>query len=79
MTLGRAIELAVAVLILAVGVVLYRRPKGDADKGDSYGSQGAVILFVVGAIVAIHALRLMEYRPGSAAAEDAELMRHAAQ
>jgi hypothetical protein len=36
-----------------------------------------VILFVVGAIVAIHALRLMEYRPSSAAAEDAELMRDA--
>ena len=55
MTLGRAIELAVAALILLAGVVLYRR----RDKSDSYGSQGAVILFVVSAIVAIHALRLM--------------------
>ena len=72
MTAGRAIELAVAVLILALGVVLYRR----RDKGDSYGSQGAVILFVVGAIVAIHALRLMEYRPGSA---DADMLRSHAQ
>jgi len=72
-TLGRAIELAVAALILLAGVVLYRR----RDKSDSYGSQGAVILFVVSAVVAIHALRLMEYRPGSAAAEDAELVRHA--
>lgn len=65
MTLGRAIELAVAALILLAGVVLYRR----RDKSDSYGSQGAVILFVVSAIVAIHALRLMEYRPGKASAE----------
>jgi hypothetical protein len=72
-TIGRAIELAVAALILLSGVVLYRR----RDKSDGYGSQGAVILFVVGAIVVIHALRLMEYRPSSAAAEDAELMRHA--
>jgi hypothetical protein len=72
-TIGRAIELAVAALILLSGVVLYRR----RDKSDGYGSQGAVILFVVGAIVVIHALRLMEYRPGGAAAEDAELMRHA--
>jgi len=64
-TLGRAIELAVAALILLAGVVLYRR----RDKSDSYGSQGAVILFVVSAIVAIHALRLMEYRPGKASAE----------
>ena len=66
MTLGRAIELAVAALIIAAAVVLYRRPGDKADRSDSYGSQGAVILMVVGAIVAIHALRLMEYRPGSA-------------
>lgn len=65
MTLPRAIELAVAALIIAAGVVVYRR----RDKSDSYGSQGAVILLVVGAIVAIHALRLMEYRPGSATAD----------
>ena len=65
MTAGRAIELAVALALLAVGVFLYRR----RDKSDNYGSQGAVILFVVGAIVAIHALRLMEYRPGKASAE----------
>ena len=72
MTAGRAIELAVALALLAVGVFLYRR----RDRTDSYGSQGAVILFVVGAIVAIHALRLMEYRPGSA---DADMLRSQAQ
>jgi hypothetical protein len=75
-TLPRAIELAVAALIIAAGVVLYRRPRDKADKSDSYGSQGAVILLVVGAIVAIHALRLMEYRPGSA---DADMLRSRAQ
>ena len=72
MTLARAIELAVAALIIAAGVVLYRR----RDRSDSYGSQGAVILLVVGAIVAIHALRLMEYRPGRA---DADMLRSQAQ
>ncbi|HEX5257741.1 MAG TPA: hypothetical protein VFW35_03040 [Sphingomicrobium sp.] len=72
MTLPRAIELAVAVLILTATVVLYRR----RDKSDGYGSQGAVILLVVGAIVAIHALRLMEYRPGAA---DADMLRSQAQ
>ena len=72
MTLSRAIELAVAALIIAAGVVVYRR----RDKADSYGSQGAVILLVVGAIVAIHALRLMEYRPGRG---DADMLRSQAQ
>jgi len=60
------IELAAAVLILAAGVWLYRRPKAE---GDNYGSQGAVILFVVAAIMAIHALGGLDYHPTSAEAE----------
>jgi len=68
MTAGRMVELAVAVLLLVAGVVIYRR----RDKSDTYGSQGAVILFVVAAIMAIHALGLLEYRPS---ASEAELMR----
>jgi hypothetical protein len=62
---GRMLELAAAVLILAAGVFFYRR----RDKADSYGSQGAVILFVVAAIMGIHALGLMEYRPSQAELE----------
>ena len=65
MTLPHMIELAVAVLLLVAGVVLYRR----RDANDSYGSQGAVLLFVVGVIVAIHALSLMDYHPTSAEAD----------
>jgi hypothetical protein len=61
----RILELVVAVVLLGVGVVLYRR----RDKSDSYGSQGAVILIVVAVIVAIHALSLMEYHPTSAEAD----------
>ena len=68
MTAGRMVELAVAVLLLVAGVVIYRR----RDKSGTYGSQGAVILFVVAAIMAIHALGLLEYRPS---ASEAELMR----
>jgi hypothetical protein len=64
-TTGRIIELAVAVVLLVAGVVLYRR----RDKSDSYGSQGAVILIVVSTIIAIHALRLMEYHPSKAEAD----------
>ena len=66
MTWGRVIELAVALVLLGAGLFLYRR-RDSASEG--YGSQGAVILFVVGAIVAIHALRLMEYRPSAAEAD----------
>jgi len=53
-------------------VVLYRR----RDKSDSYGSQGAVLLFIVAAIVAVHALHLMDYHPTAA---EADMMRARAQ
>jgi len=66
---GRMIELLAAVLILAAGVFFYRRPKGNNDKADSYGSQGAVILLVVALIMAIHALGLLDYHPSKAEAE----------
>jgi hypothetical protein len=66
MTAGHMAELAVAVVILGLGVWLYRARK-QADEG--YGSQGAVILLVIGAIVAIHALGLLKYRPSKAEAE----------
>ena len=65
LTPGRMAELAVAVLLLAAGVYLYRR----RDKSDSYGSQGAVILFVIAVIMAIHALGGLNYHPSSAEAE----------
>ena len=68
MTPERILELAVAVAILAVGVWLYRR----RDKSDSYGSQGAVLLFGVAAIMAIHALGGLDYRPSQAEIEAAQ-------
>ena len=60
------IELAVAALILAAGIWVYRRPKAE---GDSYGSQGAVILFVIAAIMAIHAWGGLNYHPSAAEAD----------
>jgi len=65
MSLGRMIELAAALVILGAGVYFYRR----RDKADSYGPQGAVILFVVAAIMAIHALGALDYHPTSAEAQ----------
>ena len=60
MTTGRMIELAAAVVLLGVGIWAYRARK-QADQG--YGSQGAVILFVVAAIMGAHALGAMDYHP----------------
>lgn len=77
MTIARIIELAAAAALLAAGVYFYRRPGNAPDgKPDRYGSQGAVILLAVGAIVAIHALGLLEYRPSAA---EAEMMQERAQ
>ena len=65
MTTPRLIELVAAVVLLVAGIYLYRR----RDKSDSYGSQGAVILFVVAAIMLIHALGGLDYHPSKAEAE----------
>ena len=73
MTAARMIELAVALLLIGLGVWLYRARK-SADEG--YGSQGAVILLIVGAIMGIHALGLLEYRPSQS---ELEAMRESAQ
>lgn len=53
MTTLQILEVAVAAALFAVGVLAYRRG----------GSQGAVLLFVVAAILVIHGLGLLEYRP----------------
>jgi len=65
MTTGRMIELVAAVLLFVAGVYFYRR----RDKADSYGSQGAVILFVIAVIMAIHALGGLDYHPSAAEAD----------
>lgn len=57
MTVGRLIELVLAALILGAGIWFYVR--GDR----SSGSQGAVLLFAVAAIMGIHALGGLDYRP----------------
>ena len=64
MTPPRLLELALALALIVAGVLLYRR----RDPAERYGSQGAVLLFAVGAIVTVHALGLMHYRPSAAEA-----------
>ena len=64
MTSARLGELVLALVILGVSIWLYRRR--DASAGGGYGNQGAVLLLVVGAIMAIHALGGLDYHPSNA-------------
>jgi hypothetical protein len=66
MTLVSIIELAAAALILGGGIWLYRARRG-ADEG--YGSQGAVLLFVIAVILAIHGSGALRYHPSSSELE----------
>ena len=69
MTTGQVIEVAIGAAIALAGVWLYRRrpSAAGADGNDGqYGSQGAVILFVIAAIVLIHGLGWLEYHPSAA-------------
>ena len=60
MTSREMIEVVLAVLLIGGGAWLYiRRGKAVAQ----HGSQTAVILIFIGAILAIHGLGLLEYRP----------------
>jgi len=59
MTTGAIVEVAVAAALFVGGIVAFRRG----------GSQGAVLLFVVAAILAIHGLGLLDYRPSPAELE----------
>ena len=64
MTTIEIIEVVVAAALIIGAVILYRRRGAEGEA--KTGSQTAVILLVVGAIVAIHGLGLMEYRPSAA-------------
>ena len=66
MTTMQVIEVVAGVAIAVAGVWLYRRrPTAEAANGDDgqYGSQGAVLLFVVAALLLIHGLGWLEYHP----------------
>ena len=62
----RMIELAIAVLLLVAGLWFYRRrdPKDGTQSG-----QGAVIMFVIAAIMGAHALGALDYHPTKAEAD----------
>ena len=54
------IELIVAATLILGGIFLYHR--GGAEGKVRTGSQGAVLLLFIGAIIAIHGFGLLEYR-----------------
>jgi hypothetical protein len=66
MTTTQILELAAAALIITAGIVLMRRRASD---GSRTGSQGGVILLLIGAMIAIHGLGLLKYRPSPAELE----------
>ena len=59
MTLPTIIELAVAAALIVAGIWLQVRGRREDSK---HGSQGAVILIMIGLIMAIHGFGLLEYR-----------------
>jgi len=64
MTIGRLVELVLAVILLGTGLWFYtRRPAGGVPEGERRDSQGSVILFVVAVIMGIHALGGLDYHP----------------
>ena len=69
MTTTEMIELAVAVALIVFGVVVYRRRGAEGEA--KTGSQTAVIMLFIGALVAIHALGWLEYHPSQGEIERA--------
>ena len=66
LTTSRMIELAIAVALIVAGLWFYRRKD---PKDGSQGGQGAVIMFVIAAIMGAHALGALDYHPTKAEAD----------
>ena len=60
MTTQQIVELLAAAALIVGGILVYRRG-GKADP--NHGSQSAVLMLVAGAILAVHGLGLLNYRP----------------
>jgi hypothetical protein len=73
MTILSMLELLVAALMIGAGVWIYRsKPAAGEEDVDHYGSQGAVLLFVVAVIMVIHGVGALEYHPSSSEIEMAK-------
>ena len=67
MTTMQIIELVIAAVLVAAGIWLYRKPSPEPDH---YGSQGAVLLFAIAAILAVHVVISVRAAGESAIAEE---------
>jgi hypothetical protein len=65
---GAMAEVAIGLAMLAGALWLYRRPAPATEEtGErAYGSQGAVLMIIVAAILLIHGLGGLDYRPSQA-------------
>ena len=60
MSIGAMLEIAAGVAMLAAAIWLYRK---GAREDARHGSQGAVLLLIVAAILLIHGFGGLDYRP----------------
>ena len=66
MSIGAMIEIAIGIAMLGAAVWLYRK---GAREDANHGSQGAVLLLVVAAILLIHGFGGLDYRPSESELE----------
>ena len=69
MSVGTILELAFAAALIVAAIWLYRR-RGREDP--QHGSQTAVLILVVGALLLIHGLGLLRYHPSQSELEAAQ-------
>ena len=69
MTNMQILELVAAAVLAGLGIWLYRKPSPEPDH---YGSQGAVLLFAVAAILSDHAIVNARAFPSDAEVEVSE-------
>ena len=69
MSVGTILELVFAVALIVAAIWLYRRRGRDDPQ---HGSQTAVLILVIGALMLIHGLGLLDYHPSPSELEAAQ-------
>ena len=69
MYLAHPVSIGAAVVFIVAAVILYRRRGAEGE--DKTGSQTAVLMLVIGVLLAIYGLGLLEYRPSQSEIDQA--------